>query len=215
MEAQELETSTSTSTGSSAGWLIILIVVFAIAYALKPASHQAAPQTQQTQHVQLQPQSPAGGHPIYGKPTLTASQIDVILAAYHSPAAGQGQTLYDLGVQYGIDPAYALAFFMHESTLGTQGEARATHSLGNLRCINGAECIDQDRGGYAAFASWHDGFHAWFVLITSDLYKGDGRTTVETIIPRYAPTADSNNETAYISALVYCVQSWQGGKVVL
>ena len=44
---------------------------------------------------------------------------------------------YDLGVHYGIDPAYALGFFVVESACGTRGVARTTHSLGNIRCTPG------------------------------------------------------------------------------
>ena len=51
-----------------------------------------------------------------------------MLETYHSPAVGKGQALYDLGVKYGIDPVYALAFFWHESRFGTTGEARVTYS---------------------------------------------------------------------------------------
>src|SRR5579859_6395386 len=60
---------------------------------------------------------------VVGPPTVSAAFINRVLAAYHSPAAGKGQALYDLGVKYGIDPAFALAFFMHESSFGTSGEA--------------------------------------------------------------------------------------------
>src|SRR5260370_14577698 len=75
-----------------------------------------------------------------GPPTVTASFIDQVLAHAGSPAAGTGQTLYSLGVQDGIDPVYALAFFHHESSFGTTGEATVTHSLGNERCIADRPC---------------------------------------------------------------------------
>src|SRR5690242_19041073 len=45
-------------------------------------------------------------------PSLSAAQIDAILGEYPSPALGLGPVLYDLAVQYGIDPAYALSFFV-------------------------------------------------------------------------------------------------------
>ena len=94
-------------------------------------------------------------------PTLSVDTINKILAAYNSPAAGKGQALYELGKQYGIDPAFALAFFMHESTFGTRGEATSSLSLGNLRCIPHTQCTD----GYAWFPSWEAGFKAWYELI--------------------------------------------------
>ncbi|HLX40890.1 MAG TPA: hypothetical protein VKR42_10165, partial [Ktedonobacteraceae bacterium] len=53
----------------------------------------------------------SGPYSVIGKPTITADFINRVLSAYNSPAAGKGQSLYDLGVKYGIDPAFALAFF--------------------------------------------------------------------------------------------------------
>src|SRR5439155_11792746 len=106
---------------------------------------------------------------------------------YHSPAAGKGQALYDLGVKYGIVPVFALAFFMHESLFGTTGEARATLSLGNLRCIKTRPCIDQNRECYAQTDSWEDGFEQWYRLIRNLYVAQWGLVTVDRIIPTYAP----------------------------
>src|SRR2546430_14823752 len=102
---------------------------------------------------------------VLGPPSISAAFIDRVLAAYHSPAAGLGQALYDDGVSTGIDPVYAIAFFMHESSFGTTGEARKTLALGNERCIPDRPCVDLDRGGYAQMESWEDGFTHWFSLI--------------------------------------------------
>ena len=52
-------------------------------------------------------------------------------------------------------------------------------SLGNLRCYEGATCIDQDRGGYAAFATWEEGFLAWYKLIKNSYVGQRGLTTIE------------------------------------
>jgi hypothetical protein len=152
-----------------------------------------------------------GPYAVLGKPTISVNFINQVLASYHSPAAGKGQTLYDLGVKYGIDPAFALAFFMHESTFGTQGEARTTMSLGNLRCIPDRPCVDQDRGGYAQMQSWEDGFEIWYQLIRNYYIARRGLVTVEQIIPVYAPAADSNNEQAYISSLKHSIDTWHAG----
>ncbi len=148
---------------------------------------------------------------IVGSPSISASFINQVLIAYHSPAAGKGQALYDLGVQYHIDPAWALAFFMHESLFGTKGEATFTRSLGNLRCIPNYPCPH----GYAQFPSWEEGFKAWFVLLSGPLYIGAGRTAVEDIVHRYAPAADNNNELAYCAALSAAVQEWRAGHVTV
>ena len=77
---------------------------------------------------------------VLGPPTISAAFINQVLSVYHSPAEGLGQALYDDGIQYGIDPVYALAFFRHESSFGTTGEARKTLSLGNERCLPDRAC---------------------------------------------------------------------------
>jgi hypothetical protein len=154
---------------------------------------------------------PQGSYSVLGKPTITADFINRVLAYYHSPAAGLGQQMYDLGVKYGIDPVYALAFFMHESLFGTTGEARTTLSLGNLRCIPTRPCIDQDRGGYAQMYSWTDGFEQWYKLIRNLYVEQWGLVTVDQIIPTYAPSSDHNDVAAYIAALKHEVDTWHAG----
>ncbi|HEX6477951.1 MAG TPA: hypothetical protein VF043_03835 [Ktedonobacteraceae bacterium] len=154
-----------------------------------------------------------GPYSVLGKPTISAAFINKVLGAYKSPAAGQGQAMYDLGVKYGIDPVYALAFFMHESLFGTTGEARATLSLGNLRCIPTRPCIDQNRGGYAQMYSWQDGFEQWYKLIRNLYVAQWARVTVDQIIPKYAPNSDGNNEAEYIATLKYEVNTWRAGNI--
>ncbi len=58
--------------------------------------------------------TPFGEHSVVGEPTIDAAVVDAVLAKYGSPAAGTGRAWVQLGQQYGIDPAYALAFFIHE-----------------------------------------------------------------------------------------------------
>ena len=152
-----------------------------------------------------------GPYSVLGKPTISAAFINQVLASYHSPTAGMGQALYDLGVKYGIDPVYPLAFFMHESLFGTTGEARVTLSLGNERCIPDRACIDQDRGGYAQMQNWQDGFEQWYKLIRNLYVAQWGRVTVDQIIPKYAPNSDGNNEAAYIATLKHEIDAWRAG----
>lgn len=167
-------------------------------------------------HPASQPQPACPASSVMCAPTISADFIDRVLAAYHSPVSGHGQYIYDGGVRYGIDPAYALAFFMHESTFGTAGEARASLSIGNLRCIPTAICRD----GYAWFPSWDDGIDAWYRLI-KDGYVGGAVSgkcpcvTIEQIIPVYAPSADHNDEGAYIQAIEHAVSTWRAGQVLV
>ncbi len=157
--------------------------------------------------------SHVSGMSVLGGPSLSVAFVDQVLAVHHSPAVGTGSVFYALSERYGVDDAFALAFFWHESNFGVNGEARVTHSLGNLRCIAGADCVDQDRGGYASFPDWASGCEAWYTLIRGPLYVGSGRLTVETIIPRYAPSADHNNERGYIANVIWVVTQLRVGRL--
>ena len=152
-----------------------------------------------------------GPYSVLGKPTITADFINRVLASYNSPAAGTGQQMYDLGVKYGIDPVYALAFFMHESLFGTTGEAQATLSLGNLRCIPTRPCINQNIGGFAKMNSWVDGFEQWYKLIRNLYVAQWGLVTIDKIIPVYAPSSDHNDVAGYIAALKHEIDAWHAG----
>jgi hypothetical protein len=163
------------------------------------------------------PTSPSSQHEpsssVLGPPSVSATFINRVLAAYRSPAAGLGQVLYDDGVRTGIDPVYALAFFMHESSFGTTGEARKTLALGNERCIPDRPCVDLDRGGYAQMESWEDGMSHWYTLILALYINQWHRVTVEQIIPKYAPGSDGNDELAYVAAIEHAVDTWRRGEV--
>jgi len=161
-----------------------------------------------------------GPYSVLGTPSINADFINRVLATNNSPAAGKGQNLYDLGVKYGIDPAFALAFFQHESSFGKAGEANSTLSLGNLRCIPDASCVNQSgqqcqagQSCYAAFPSWEAGFEAWYKLIRNLYVAVWGLTTVDQIIPKYAPNADHNDEAGYISALKRELDAWHAGQL--
>ncbi|HTI15576.1 MAG TPA: glucosaminidase domain-containing protein [Dictyobacter sp.] len=212
-----MENIEKTSASASSGMLpliaVIVVIGLLIAF-LSPAVHHPAVHQQTSQSV------PSSGMSIYGKPTITIVQINKILSYYHSPAAGQGQAIYNEAVNYGIDPAIELAFFWHESGFGENGMARITHSIGNLRCIDNAACVNTQGGVcqpgqscYASFPSYDAGAKAWCALLSSSLYRGDGLTTVESIIPRYAPAADNNDEQAYINSVETAVQTWRSGRV--
>ncbi len=146
---------------------------------------------------------------VQGQPTLSVALMNRILATYHSPAAGTAQTLYDLSRSYTIDDAFALAFFKHESVFGTLGWAKVNRSLGNIRCEPSYPC----NGGYAQYPTWQESYRDWFRLI-HDLYLVQWHlTTVRSIVHRYAPVADNNDENAYVQSVVAEVQAWRSGEV--
>lgn len=138
-------------------------------------------------------------------PSITAAKIREVLQSYNSPAAGSAEAMYRLGIEYGIDPAFCLAFFIHESTAGTQGVARVTKSVGNIRVTPGYE----DYQGFRKYATWEEGIEDWYQLIR-DLYIAEwGLVTVDTIIPVYAPTSDGNNVDHYVNTVKRLVSGWR------
>jgi hypothetical protein len=154
---------------------------------------------------------------VTGSPTISTAFIDRVLSAYGSPAAGTGQALYDLGVQYGIDPVYALAFFLHEDSFGETGIGAANQSLGNIRCSAGYSC----QYGFRYYATSADAYQDWYNLILNGYVKGQitdsivGHpcATVDEIVPVYAPSSDHNDVAAYIATIERAVQTWRKGQV--
>jgi len=150
-------------------------------------------------------QPPATGSSVVGGPSLSAAKIDQILSNAGSPAAGSGQAFYSDSQQYSIDDAVALAFFHHESSYGTAGAAVQTHNIGNIVCTAGYSCI----GRFRSYPSWQTGIDDWYRLISGPAYAGSGLTTIDQIIPKYAPAADHNSPSAYIAAVQSDVQAWR------
>lgn len=156
-----------------------------------------------------------GSFSVVGPPTVSAALIDQVLAANHSPAQGNGKAFFAYGVQYGIDPVFALAFFQHESSFGTRGVATHTLGIGNVECVSGTPPqlrYTTSRGCYQMYASWTDSIQAWYKLIRTG-YVDKGHTTIEQIIPIYAPPSDGNNDAQYISEVEKSVTTWRSGKV--
>lgn len=180
-----------------------------------PINHNLASATGTTSQPESKPAGnpPAAApdaHAVSGNPTITSDKIKQVLQQYNSPAVGASQAIYDLGVKYGIDPAYALAFFIHESSAGTKGIAVTTKSLGNIRQTtnSGFEGFQ----GFRKYPSWETGAEDWYKLIRNLYIEGWGLKTVEQIIPKYAPAADSNNPPVYINAVNSLVEAWRNGK---
>ena len=147
-----------------------------------------------------------GEGPVVGPPSLTVGKIRAILRAYDSPVVPEAAAFHDLGLQYGIDPAYALAFFVVESHAGTRGIARETRSIGNIRARVG----EPEHEGYRLYASWREGIEDWYRLI-AEVYVGEwGLTTIDAIAPVYAPSWDNNDPDAYARAIKTLVARWRG-----
>ena len=195
--------------------LIAIVALLAMDYTQHPFSLPKAAHSVQQQIPALPGISHNDTGKVSGPPTISVEQINTVLCTFGSPACGKGQSLYNYGKQYNIDPVYALAFFQHESRFGAAGEARKTLSLGNLRCIPDRPCVDQDRGGYAQFYSWEDGFQHWFSLIRNVYIAQWHRETVAAILEKYAPADDNNDPNSYAQSVLHAVAVWRSGKVAL
>lgn len=138
-------------------------------------------------------------------PSITANTIDGVLCSNNSPSCGTGASLYLLGKQYGIDPAFALAFFRQESTYGLYGMAKVTLSLGNIQCVDGYECYK----GFSKYTSWQQGYEAWYKLISGDMYVKSGKTTVDAIVGQYESGSSSSDIQAYVSSVESSVDKYR------
>lgn len=199
--------------------------------------HQAnfrIPETPLEDHIQDDPSpdsenDPAPDNPapdsapigyVIGPPSITANQIQAVLDQYNSPAKHiPAQVWIDLGREYGIDPAYALAFFIHESSAGTNprwdgmielnhddvSRSVTTHNIGNISCAGYKRCT----GRWRHYNSWEEGIRDWYRLINNEYVLWRGADTVEKIIPIYAP-AHENNVQNYIDTVHTLVTTWRG-----
>jgi hypothetical protein len=154
---------------------------------------------------------PAGDYNLQGPPSISPQQIDRILEAYGSPAAGSGQDWYNLGLEYGIDPAFAVAFFIHESSAGSNPAwagikpgGATTHNVGNIICAGYATCY----GRFRDYGSWREGIEDWYRLINVEYLQGRGHRTVADIIPVYAPSFE-NDVQGYINSVNRLVDEWR------
>lgn len=158
---------------------------------------------------------PAGDYTLKAPPSLTPQQIDRILSQWRSPAAGTGAIWYDMGLRYGIDPAFAVAFFIHESGAGTARNwaglkpgGATTHNVGNIICAGYPTCYNRFRD----YPSWEAGIEDWYRLIDVEYIQGRGHRTVADIIPIYAP-AFENDVDGYINTIHRLVDQWRQGRI--
>jgi hypothetical protein len=202
----------------SSTWLVLLVGVVCLGIYLLASTPSKVTfsnyvnwgSARQAENSALAPIAP-GEHSVVGPPTISADDVEAVLREYNSPAVGTGPIWIELGQKYGIDPAYALAFFVHESTAGTnpgwaglKPGGASTHNVGNIICAGYSSCF----GRFRDYSSWDEGIEDWYKLIANEYIDGRGTQTVEQIIPIYAP-AFENNVNAYINAVVSTVEGWR------
>jgi len=138
------------------------------------------------------------------KPTITVDVIRRVLKEKKSPAIAEAQFIYDMGVQYGVNPAVCLAFFIVESQAGTLGVARFTRGVGNIRALKGEDHYQ----GYRRYDTWREGIKHLYDLISGPHYMGEGRLTVDRILVKYAPPSE-NDTDEYIKSVKSYVAKWK------
>lgn len=141
---------------------------------------------------------------IVGTPDMSTNAINAVLKSVNSPARGTGQALYNGSLASGVKVSFALAIFKHESGYGTAGVARATHSLGNIRCSNGYACIN----GYRAYTSWVASYTDFYTLIKNLYITQKHLTTVGQVLHTYAPTSE-NSTSDYIADVLASMNTWK------
>jgi hypothetical protein len=158
---------------------------------------------------------PPGNYELKAPPSIGPQQIDHILAEYGSPATGTGRIWYELGRRYGIDPVFAVAFFIHESGAGTspawaglKPDGSTTHNVGNIICAGYPRCY----GRFRDYASWQEGIEDWYRLIDVEYLQGRGHRTVADIIPVYAPSIE-NDVQNYVTVVHRLVDTWRSHEV--
>ena len=148
--------------------------------------------------------------------TLTTDQAEAILKEYESPAQGYGYAFTQGCNRTGVDNAYVMAMFIHESTAGKFGVATHTLSSGNIKCT-AEPCYD----GFQAYADWAAGINAHFDLLKTyadgGAPSGKKHDTIRSALMEWAPPEDNNNQEqncakdpdSYPCAVEKDVSSWR------
>ena len=125
-----------------------------------------------------------------------------------SPSAAEAGAAYDAIVAEGVDPAFLRAVFRHESRDGTVGITPTydTKSPGNTRtsATGVGTQVQTEKGPFIRYPSWVEGWRdaARRLVDPRYPYASRGATTIEQIVPIWAPPSDGNDPEAYIAAVV-------------
>jgi hypothetical protein len=142
---------------------------------------------------------------IFQHPTITVVEVERVLESVNSPILPYAGDVYAYGIQYGIDPVFALAFWMKESREASDGSVAAVdHNPGYTEGLGS----DNRCGRWACWATWPEGIAGWYHYMRVFFIDGLGITTVESILPIYAPSTE-NNTTGYIAFVLQKVADWR------
>lgn len=148
-------------------------------------------------------------------PRISKTTFVKVLRDANSPAAAEGESMYDGIASVGVDPAVGLAFFKHESTFGKFGICKThdTKNIGNVRrahnTTRGRQLDIAGRGPFWQFDTWTQGAIDWAERMRYRYAEQQGLDTVEKAIPIYAPSSDNNKPAVYIASVTDDVKAWQ------
>jgi len=161
---------------------------------------------------------------VFGPPTITPAKFAEVLAGSPVLQERPAKEYYDTIVGYGLDPAFLLAVFKHESDCGRNPRAvvnrYGTKNWGNTRSLSlnpltldiVPPLVDTDRGKFVKFHSWLLGLRDACYRLVSPAYpyaRAKARQ-VETIIPIWAPSGDLDNKpAAYIASVLTNMLAWR------
>jgi N-acetyl-anhydromuramyl-L-alanine amidase AmpD len=156
---------------------------------------------------------------IKGPPDLTIDRFIRILTDAGSPATGEAAAIYASLDHHGVRPSVWLAFGWVESKLGREGIVAEynTHNMGNVRSPELpalGKTIDTPRGRFATYLGWTEGAYDWGARMVGPKYAGADLTTVRQVLPKYAPSSDSNDPDAYARAALAKIEEWVGATTV-
>lgn len=154
-------------------------------------------------------------------PREVAARIDDILQG--SGLAGQGSLILHLSIEYGVNPAFALAMFRKEANLGEQGtRAERNNNPGNIIATGGCrgEPAGQGCTGYygetgtdgrfGVYPSMADGIEAYFKLLDSEYKPGTKRDcdSMWCIISAYCPPEECETDE-YVAQIAGWSEEYQ------
>jgi|SRR5579864_1098317 len=118
----------------------------------------------------------------------------------------RSDALYSIILAYGMDPNVALSQFLHESGMGTAGEAVRTKNWGNLR---EGPLAGGTINGFAVYKSWYDSLDDYCWTLTEGGLYYPAIKTVSQMTPKFAPSSDSNDPIAYAKAVNQQCAIWE------
>jgi len=144
-------------------------------------------------------------------PDLSEDQWSNILVAQSSLTGEDIHDGYEAVCRHRVSPAFCLAVFWNESHFGRLGICQKydTHSPGNTRTsfLGAGRTVSTPQGDYIRYNTWSDGFEDLAARLVG---KSDyaGLSTIEQILPVFAPPEDGNDPAAYIQTVVNLINGW-------